>query len=81
MSKLQTITKDMDESNIALIRSGKSPIVPRGERKGSRIRYEIHHRIPISKGGDVYGIDNLVFSTPANHDNIHRDLRHKESAQ
>ncbi len=75
MSKLPEITQHMNEKNIALIQSGKSPIVPKKERKGNRIRYEIHHKAPISKGGAVYGIDNMVFSTPANHDNTHKDLR------
>ncbi|MFK3972645.1 S-type pyocin domain-containing protein [Pseudomonas sp. NPDC087358] len=81
ISKLPEITQHMDEMNIALIRSGKSPIAPRGERKGGRIRYEIHHKDPISNGGNVYGIDNLVFSTPANHDSIHKILRQQEKSQ
>ena len=41
----------------------------------STVKLEIHHVVPISQGGDVYGVDN--FNTPANHDAIHRDLRNE----
>lgn len=81
MSKLPEVIKDLNERNVELMRKGNSPVAPKSERKGGRIWYEIHHTSPISKGGQVYGIDNLTFSSPANHDNIHKDLRKKEITQ
>ena len=43
----------------------------------STVKLEMHHVVPISQGGDVYGVDNLRLNTPANHDAIHRDLRNE----
>jgi len=43
----------------------------------STVKLEIHHDVPISRGGDVYGVDNLRLYTRANHDAIHRDLRNE----
>jgi len=78
MSKIPEVTEKMNQKNIELIQDGKSPIVSKAERKGRRVRYEIHHKIPIANGGNVYDIDNLVFTTPAKHDNIHSSLRQSE---
>jgi hypothetical protein len=77
MSKHPEITANMSESNIALIKSGLAPFAARQDRKGGRVKLEIHHVVPISQGGDVYGVDNLRLNTPANHDAIHRDLRNE----
>lgn len=79
MAKHPEIVNSMNERNIELIRQGKAPIAPESEQKGGRLWYEIHHITPISKGGDVYGVDNLGFNTPANHDKIHSKLRTQES--
>ncbi len=77
MSKHPEITANMSERNIALIKSGLAPFAARQDRKGGRVKLEIHHVVPISQGGDVYGVDNLRLNTPANHDTIHRDLRNE----
>lgn len=77
MSKHPEITANMSERNIALIKSGLAPFAVRQDRKGGRVKLEIHHVVPISQGGDVYGVDNLRLNTPANHDAIHRDLRNE----
>lgn len=81
MSKLPAVVGEMNSKNFDLITQGKSPIVPKNERKGGRIRYEIHHVNPISAGGDVYNIDNLVITTPILHDKIHKELREQGEHQ
>jgi hypothetical protein len=43
----------------------------------STVKLEIHHDVPTSQGGNVYGVDNLRLYTPANHDKIHTDLRNE----
>ncbi|WP_152597725.1 S-type pyocin domain-containing protein [Pseudomonas lutea] len=78
MSKHAEITQGMSERNIKLIKQGKAPIAPNAEQKNGRRWYEIHHISLISKGGDVYGIDNLGINTPAQHDRIHQDIRKNE---
>lgn len=77
MSKHPEITANMSDRNIALLKSGLAPFAAREDRKGGRVKLEIHHVVPISLGGDVYGVDNLRLNTPANHDKIHRDLRNE----
>jgi len=79
LSKHPELLRGMDHTNIELIKQGKAPVVPKHERKGGRIWYEIHHIKPISQGGGVYDIDNLGFNTPANHDKIHGELRNQET--
>ena len=71
----------MSERNIKLIKQGKAPIAPNAEQKNVRRWYEIHHISLISKGGDVYGIDNLGINTPAQHDRIHQEMRKDEEGQ
>lgn len=78
MSKHAEITQGMSERNIKLIKQGKAPIAPNAEQKNGRRWYEIHHISLISKGGDVYGIDNLGINTPAQHDRIHQEIRKNE---
>jgi hypothetical protein len=81
MSKHAEITQGMSEGNIKLIKQGKAPIAPNAEQKKGRRWYEIHHISLISKGGDVYGIDNLGINTPAHHDRIHQEMRKNEERQ
>ena len=75
MSKLPEVVENMSQKNMALIRKGNSPIAPYAEQKGGRVWYEIHHILPISEGGLVYELDNLVLNSPVNHDKIHHELR------
>ncbi|MDF7681084.1 S-type pyocin domain-containing protein [Enterobacteriaceae bacterium ESL0689] len=53
------------------VRNGNSPFTREVDRAGGRERYEIHHIIPISKGGDVYNVDNMGVTTPKRHIEIH----------
>ncbi|WP_425256072.1 HNH endonuclease [Kosakonia oryziphila] len=44
----------------------------KSERAGKRVKIELHHKQDISKGGDVYNIDNLNAVTPKRHIEIHK---------
>jgi hypothetical protein len=81
MSRNPEVVAEMNAKNSDLIRQCESSIVSKSERKGGRIRYEIHHIIPASEGGSVYDIDNLVIRTPARHDTIHKELRERGKTQ
>lgn len=72
MSKLEKVKERMPTSNLELMKEVYSPKVSLSESYGSRARYELHHVIPISKGGGVYDIDNIVILTPHQHVSIHR---------
>jgi hypothetical protein len=51
---------------------GKSPKTRSIDKVGKRNSFEIHHVEEISKGGKVYGLDNLRLMTPKRHIDIHR---------
>lgn len=53
------------------LRRGAAPSAPRPERQGKRDKFEIHHVIPIMKGGSVYDVGNLRILTPKRHVEIH----------
>ncbi|RAU48712.1 MULTISPECIES: S-type pyocin domain-containing protein [unclassified Pseudomonas] len=78
-SKHPELTRNMDDTNVQLISKGLAPFAPKTERKGGRVKFEIHHIHPISQGGDVYNIDNLMFNTPLNHDKIHQHTHQNEA--
>ncbi|WBM72768.1 S-type pyocin domain-containing protein [Buttiauxella sp. WJP83] len=62
-------------SNIAQLKSGRAPFPRKKDQVGGRVKYEIHHVSEISKGGDVYNVDNLRIVTPKRHINIHRGVK------
>ncbi|MEF1286124.1 S-type pyocin domain-containing protein, partial [Vibrio sp. M250220] len=50
---------------------GKAPVAPQSEHYNENIiRYEIHHKVEVAKGGAVYDLDNLTIVTPKNHKKI-----------
>ena len=51
---------------------GKSPYVSKVERAGETVKFELHHKIRISKGGSVYGLENIRIVTPRRHKEIHK---------
>jgi len=60
------------KQNTMNLLKGKSPAPRESEQVGGRVKFEIHHKIHISKGGAVYDIDNMVIVTPKRHIEIHK---------
>lgn len=58
--------------NIERMQNGNAPKARYKDANGSKGSFEIHHIDPISKGGEVYNVDNLRINTPKNHADIHR---------
>ncbi len=58
----------LNDRNRDNMRQGAAPV--RGNAK-----YEIHHIIPISLHGSVYGFDNLLITTSICHRKIHRGMK------
>lgn len=61
--------------NFDEMKKGNAPFAPESERRPGRSRIEIHHKTPISQGGEVYNIENLVLLTPKKHDELHSKMR------
>ena len=58
--------------NIERMQNGNAPKARYRDSNGSKGSFEIHHVNPVSKGGEVYHVDNLRINTPKNHADIHR---------
>lgn len=58
--------------NIERMQNGNAPKARYRDFNGSKGSFEIHHVNPVSKGGEVYHVDNLRINTPKNHADIHR---------
>ncbi|MDR6606100.1 S-type pyocin domain-containing protein [Pseudomonas synxantha] len=65
------LSKKLGPLNKAITKNGYSPYAPRSEQVGGREKLEIHHVHPISKGGEVYNIDNMAITTPKAHISEH----------
>lgn len=72
ISRHPQLLNDLKKSNKTNVAKGKSPFVKKSERAGGRLRHELHHKDPISKGGEVYDMDNLSIMTPRRHINTHK---------
>jgi len=66
------LSKQFNSDDIELMKRGYAPVARFKDAKGKRVKIELHHKIEISKGGDVYNIDNLNALTPKRHIEIHK---------
>nr|WP_246585551.1 HNH endonuclease signature motif containing protein [Yersinia kristensenii] len=69
------LSKQFKSGNLGNIKNGKAPSPRESEQVGGRVKYELHHVKPISKGGAIYGIDNLRVLTPKRHIEIHKEVK------
>lgn len=72
VSDTPELREQFKNQNQANIINGKSPFTRKSERVGGRKRHELHHVVPISKGGAVYDIDNIAVMTPRRHIEVHK---------
>ena len=73
MSRQPDVISNATDFTVNTMKKGNAPPAPRRARKNGRLRYELHHQVSISKGGEVYNVDNLRITTPELHDAIHHD--------
>lgn len=66
------LSKQFKTQNLSAISNGKSPLVSRSERAGAAVKFELHHKIYVSKDGAVYDLENITVVTPKRHKEIHR---------
>lgn len=69
MSKTSYI-EEFSPRNIKLMEGGNAPYAPSSQKYGKQIKYILHHKQPISRGGEVYNIDNLIIVSPKMHQEI-----------
>ncbi len=62
-----TLATQFRASNVGRMRKGLAPRVASTQRLGARKSYELHHKTPVSRGGDPYDPDNILVVTPRFH--------------
>ncbi|MBJ9976128.1 S-type pyocin domain-containing protein [Pseudomonas sp. S75] len=68
----QELSVQFDRADLHMMRRGLAPLALPGERVGGRIKYEIHHKVRIADGGDVYDVSNMIILSPKFHIEAHR---------
>lgn len=66
------LSKQFEQQDIERMKLGRAPVVDFFDVAGKRMKFELHHKFEISKGGDVYNVDNLSALTPKRHVDIHK---------
>ncbi|SDW38371.1 S-type Pyocin [Pseudomonas syringae] len=80
----QTVANDTELSrqfspiNIMAMKKGYAAFVRKSERRGARNKYELHHKIHLFHGGDIYNADNIYVTTPTRHIEIHREFNNEQ---
>ncbi len=64
------LLKQFSPKDIAIMKNGYAPAVLESQRIGGNIKYVLHHKTPINRGGAVYDVDNLYIVTPKYHKEI-----------
>ncbi|WP_282703614.1 RHS repeat-associated core domain-containing protein, partial [Streptomyces sp. CC219B] len=72
------LASQFNAGNRALMKNGNAPKVS-GLQKGANgsDTYQLHHAVPIQRGGGVYDLDNIVVVTPRYHDDVLDPSYHK----
>lgn len=65
------LSAQFDPRNIGRMKRGRAPAAREHEWVGDLISLQIHHKVPVSQGGDVYNSENMIIVTPKQHHKIH----------
>lgn len=66
------LAKQFTANNIQEMKNGRAPFSRKNDRLGGQVKFELHHVNRISKGGEIYDIDNIRIVTPKRHSEIHK---------
>lgn len=66
------LSKQFSADDLERMKLGRAPTVRFRDSVGKRVKVELHHKVEIYKGGDVYNVDNLNVLTPKRHIEIHK---------
>ncbi|MBS0186327.1 MAG: HNH endonuclease [Proteobacteria bacterium] len=69
MAKSQ-YAQEFGDLNILRMKDGLSPFSIKSQHLGKQKTYHLHHKTPISQGGAVYDMANILISTPKYHKEI-----------
>lgn len=69
-----TLNHQFSAHNLNRMREGLSPYPLLADQSGGRKTFELHHDVEVSKGGEVYGLDNISVMTPKRHIQLHKGI-------
>jgi hypothetical protein len=66
------LSKGFNTKDLIDMQKGMAPLVQHpGQQVGKLAKYNLHHKKPISSGGEVYNLDNIIIVTPQYHSQFH----------
>ncbi|WP_256579109.1 S-type pyocin domain-containing protein [Pseudomonas sp. VI4.1] len=66
------LVKQFTANNVNEMKNERAAFTRKRDRLGGRVKFELHHVNPVSKGGEVYDVDNIRITTPKRHAEIHK---------
>ncbi|WP_192559238.1 S-type pyocin domain-containing protein [Pseudomonas allokribbensis] len=67
------LVSQFNNSSAFEMKNGRAPFVRKIDRVGGQVKFELHHSVYISRGGEVMDVDNVRVVTPKQHDAIHSE--------
>ncbi|WP_434709121.1 S-type pyocin domain-containing protein [Pseudomonas sp. R1-1] len=67
------LVSQFNNSSAFEMKNGRAPFVRKVDRVGGQVKFELHHPVYISRGGEVMDVDNVRVVTPKQHGAIHSE--------
>ena len=67
------LVSQFNNSSAFEMKNGRAPFVRKIDRVGGQVKFELHHSVYISRGGEVMDVDNVRVVTPKQHGAIHSE--------
>ncbi|WP_318654177.1 MULTISPECIES: HNH endonuclease signature motif containing protein [unclassified Pseudomonas] len=68
----ELLVSQFNKTNLRFMRKGSAPFPALEDQHGGRVKFELHHKIPVAKGGAVYDVENILVMTPKRHISVHK---------
>lgn len=66
------LSKQFTANNIQEMKNGRAPFSRKDDRAGGKVKFELHHVNRVSRGGEIYDIENIRIVTPKRHSELHK---------
>jgi len=66
------LSKQFTANNIQEMKNGRAPFSRKDDRSGGKVKFELHHLNRVSRGGEIYDIENIRIVTPKRHSELHK---------
>ena len=70
VAKDPNLSRGWTDENLGEMAAGRAPWAPKDQHAAGHVKYILHHKTPISQGGGVYDLDNIMVVTPRYHSEV-----------